>query len=719
MEKQRYRIFNKFILRTPIFPLTYIDRICYESKSKTFDEALLVASPELHQNLHIPQAEAKARKINLSLKKYFLRSCVRCTPFGLFAGCSIGSIGTTTNLIIPNYSHIIRHIRIDMDFFCAIKSVLETIPEIRCELKFYPNDSIYILSDRLRYVEYQSNRDGRKHQIVEVKYTQELFSIIQLAKSGATIGEICEKFISIYPEVDYEDIYSFTNEIIDAQILKSYLEPNIFVQDPLSDLLNKLSGIKNVEIINKLTVLKDLISNLNSQTIGHHNEIYSKIFDVAKSLNIPYDSNNIIQVDTFKSVKGSISNKIEHNLQVAINFFINCCRYEFNYPELEKFKEAFIKKYEQQEIPLIQALDPELGIGYPANFIFQNTNPILSDIVLPYYSNAIDSIKIRPLDKLLLNKYVECIANGDDTIRLTDEDITLIQLSDGYTLAPETISIMSSMFLDSNGVEKIFVKYVSPFATRLISRFGYMSPNLQDFNKQICQYETDYWKSRNCIVAEISHLPESRLGNVISRTNMREYEIHYLSNFNQELENHIPVTDIMLAIKDNSIILKSNKYNKRIIPRLSCAHNYAYSTIPIYKFLCAMQFNDIAKTESKIWNPYMENLNYLPRICVGDIILSRQRWIINAEDLEIQRKKSITEWIKERKLPKYVLMIDGDNELLIDVYDDDSIQILNKEIKKRSNVVVEEFLFNDFDSIVKDENNKDYSNELIFSFYKI
>jgi lantibiotic biosynthesis protein len=66
-------------------------------------EALFVASPGLEEQLDRWSRDAESetgRKIERSLARYFLRMAGRATPFGLFAGCSVGEMGDTTRLIV-------------------------------------------------------------------------------------------------------------------------------------------------------------------------------------------------------------------------------------------------------------------------------------------------------------------------------------------------------------------------------------------------------------------------------------------------------------------------------------------------------------------------------------------------------------------------------------------------------------------------------------------
>ena len=66
-------------------------------------EALYVGSPDLHEQLLLwlenkIDKPDKKEKIELSLVKYMIRMCTRCTPYGLFASCTTGNFLNTTNI---------------------------------------------------------------------------------------------------------------------------------------------------------------------------------------------------------------------------------------------------------------------------------------------------------------------------------------------------------------------------------------------------------------------------------------------------------------------------------------------------------------------------------------------------------------------------------------------------------------------------------------------
>src|SRR4051812_26269319 len=115
---QKFRFENYFLLRAPKYPVTDIFRIrdihthdlekfCRYIislfKDEQLREGIYYASPALYEELEkikdpgsVPLKEL--RKISFSLFKYLVRSCTRATPFGIFAGCGMGTVKETTRL---------------------------------------------------------------------------------------------------------------------------------------------------------------------------------------------------------------------------------------------------------------------------------------------------------------------------------------------------------------------------------------------------------------------------------------------------------------------------------------------------------------------------------------------------------------------------------------------------------------------------------------------
>jgi hypothetical protein len=93
-----------FIIRTPFYPFNNLYGVNVRNllSDPYFIEAIFLSSPSLTNEIekylgnHLPEKERV--KLLLSVNRFNLRAGYRCTPFGLFAGISIGKISDETSI---------------------------------------------------------------------------------------------------------------------------------------------------------------------------------------------------------------------------------------------------------------------------------------------------------------------------------------------------------------------------------------------------------------------------------------------------------------------------------------------------------------------------------------------------------------------------------------------------------------------------------------------
>ena len=115
-----YNYFNSFIIRTPRLPFSEMeksDNIFELLKDRKIQEAIYIASNtvsnELNKLLDNKVVNKKKKnKLLLSAHRYITRMCTRSTPFGLFAGITLGKLNNQSSIIINE--QITRKTRLDM-----------------------------------------------------------------------------------------------------------------------------------------------------------------------------------------------------------------------------------------------------------------------------------------------------------------------------------------------------------------------------------------------------------------------------------------------------------------------------------------------------------------------------------------------------------------------------------------------------------------------------
>jgi hypothetical protein len=189
--------FQNFIFRTPVYSFNLLEkkyRLTLDIEllnDKLFQEAIYLASSEFFNesqwNNHKKIEGAKdALKLRISLLKYFTRMAIRCTPFGLFAGCGVGKIGGNSNIVPVPTCKFKSNTRLDMDYLCALIKDIENLEPVKRQLNFFPNTSIYSSGSDLRYTEYFYAKTKRKYNLTSVEGTDYLQKVLDEAKNGRT-----------------------------------------------------------------------------------------------------------------------------------------------------------------------------------------------------------------------------------------------------------------------------------------------------------------------------------------------------------------------------------------------------------------------------------------------------------------------------------------------------------------------------------------------------
>jgi len=258
----------------------------------------------------------------------------------------------------------------------------------------------------------------------------------------------------------------------------------------------------------------------------------------------------------------------------------------------------------------------------------------------------------------------------------------------------------------------------------MLGRFCHVDKRLEDYVKEITHFE--FSQNPAQIYAEIVHLPESRLGNILLRPVLREYEIPYLAKSSVPLDNQIPLSDLFISVRQGIIILRSKKLNKEVVPRLSTAHNYSRNAMPVYHFLCDLQTQGLRGGVSFSWGSLASEFDFLPRAVYKNTILALATWKVKTDDFkkfiekqtDTEIKEKIQQWRQARNIPQLVLLTEGDNELLVNFENVLSIKMLLSAIKKRPAFELKEFLFDLQNSVVKDDMGNPFTNEFIITLHK-
>lgn len=725
-----YNFLRNFCFRSPVLSLSFYEELIEKSSLEVNDiitlwdnpvikEAIFLASKplydEIEKNISFSNFE-KLATLKQSFLKYLFRASTRCTPFGLFSGIEIGEISDHTSLELKPVNSFKRRTSFDTGYLFNLAAKYSKEELIKENAVYYPNSSLYSYFNQYRFIDYSSEKNQRSYSIEGAHRNYYLDAIIDKSKTGSSYNELVASLVS--DDITEDEASKFIDTLIDNQLLTNKIEVNITGNEDTFETLIKEMDSCNApkELLSRLKSLQNSLDNLDLK-VGNEIYLYNQIIEVVKELNIDYNPNYLFQTDLkLETENDQIDQKLVYQIKKVIPFLLKLDTYKEN-SNLQRFKNSFINRYEDQEVSLNQVLDIESGIGYIQNSLISDTTPFLKDITPSQKKKTTSRFELNEAEKIIIEKFLECKTRNTYTLDFKDEDF--ISISSNNRNLPDTLSAFTEI-IENDKDNFIVLHNLSACAGKLLGRFTHIK-EIEEYVKKITSIEEQMHPNK--ILAEIVHLPESRAGNILRRTHLRDYEIPYISKSTLSQENQIPINDLMVSVKNDRIVLRSKKLKKEIIPKLTNAHNYTLNALPIYEFLADLEFQNQRETLSFTWPSTLANHNFLPRVTYKNVILSKAKWKLNKDSipgfLESSEKETLSfieKWQSENNVPDFIQIVQSDNTLLINLKHLDSVLILKNILKKRSKIEIEEFLQMN-NKFIRNTKNEYYTNECLFSFY--
>ncbi|SHN33725.1 lantibiotic dehydratase [Mucilaginibacter sp. OK098] len=722
--------FSELVLRTPAFPINKyaasVDKIDDLLLDELFMDAVAIASPDLFEsceklkNGQITDSK-KALKIKVTLLKYLNRICYRPTPFGAFASCSTLHWGGSKDIVIDELN-MSFHISLDTLFLCQLIEKLEL--EFKPLLSYRLNSSIYKAGNEYRFY-YQALAQGsKKYKVNAIDATNELDKVYELCLKDpipyeVIIGHICEQ--SDYANAD---VVEFVNDLIDAQVLVSALEPRLSDSDPLLQLINVLVQCDNTNSSKELSQTISKLKNFNSGFSYSKSEgpisrfLFQKEMELHNLFNLEKQG-MVFQVSSYKPLSKGV---LDETKQLSLNAAIHACHILSNAvdPWLDAVKEKIRQKLDSKPIALAHLFDPDLGITDPTSKITVNFEDDILDELNPFASPAINYENNTAARRLIVQFFNSKFNSNKDTNLLTihispDELAKLAKKVTPYPL-PATFPVMFKLIKDEYA-QLLIESAGGHSGTTLLGRFGNENDVILQLLKDITQFE----KAANTEVqmASVTHLPETRTGNVLKNPNLRELEIPYLSGPAANAEKQLRINDLIISYRNNKLVLYSQKSGKQVIPKIDNAHNFMTGSLPVYRLLAALQNQFNVGGLNPVFKTSFRGLTFFPRIQYDNVILQSAQLQLNENDLDEFRQagtlqqqiEAFDDKCKLFGLSGNLLWVEGDQTIFLKRDDIFSFELFFKEMLKKKEVILREFF--EPDETVKDSNGLTYNHQFI------
>ncbi|WP_276348946.1 lantibiotic dehydratase [Daejeonella sp. JGW-45] len=641
-----YDLYPRMVLRIPRFPVNKAAEPLDEMlKNPVFRDALFLASDVLDGELNRNDFQLRncSKKMKHTLMKYHKRICYRPTPFGAFAGIAIFPWNETKD----------PEIVVSEDAFETLvikKSLTDHHSGILFEENHYRvNPFLYPYGTDYRVLKKDEKDRGNTFSIAEI-FASDV--IRNLADCKHTISRESLLDLLHNSSIDKNELDWYVNELIALQIIMPHKYPCRSFPYPL---------------------------------MPEHKELPGSSYD------------SYCRV----SVTGSHPVGLNRQLQDAVHCLEKLSsRYE---PKaLTHFKDRFRKLFDRKEVPLLQALDPEMGVDYAG---------LSNDLLIEKQTKMPERITWTPMHELLLSKWTMQSGYGIPEIELIDQDLSKLNVT--HKTYPPGASVVFSVIGD-----KVFIRAAGGVSgLNMIGRFTVLDPGILDLAKDIAQIEMKH--NPDVLFAEISHLDSANLASVKSKAMVYDYQIPFFDHPEVPDDFVIKLNDLYISIVDDCLHLRSARLNKRIIPRFSSAYNYHNSSLPIFRFLCDLQYEGTDPILNFSMTDLFPGLPAYPRIRYKNIILEAATWYLDAKPLvelksldshsQIRGFRSIA---VEIGLPEEFCYVMHDHLLYIKLSCEKDVLLLLQEVPFSGKIILKEY-YKDQETLVNDKKGNSYTHEWI------
>lgn len=690
-------------------------------------EALYVASPRLEQATDVWLADPTSKRgqgVERGLVRYLTRMATRPTPFGLFAGVSTGTVGEHTRLSLVGRDAYRRRSQLDTDVLVAVADHLAGDPALWDHVDLRPNDSLYHVAGQFRYVQARQEGAGRSYRLASLPDRPAVRRMLERAESGATVGELTAALVADGHAA--EPARRVVERLIARQVLVADLGVVVTGSEPLRAFVDELARHEPARpVAERLADISEALATIDAVDVGVAPERYRTIAKAVGDLpGEPAFEDPFHVVLAKPAAQASLGPRVIAALERAVDILHAQARPPESGP-LATFRDAVTQRYDTREVPLVEALDGEAGVGYGGS---AHPTPLLRDV--PFPGEATDE-RWTARDELLVEWVTDAVGRGAEEITLTDADVAALRAAGDSPPLPQALAVVATLMAASGdavdrGDFRLAVEGTTgPSGARLLGRFCHADAGVHRIVEAHLRAEEA--ADPQARYAEIVHLPGGREGNVVLRPVLREAEIPYLGRSGAADEAHMPVTDLRVSVREGRVVLRSQRLGCRVEPRLTSAHNAQRRSLPLYRFLFDLQQQGAAGDLAWDWGP-IRAAWFRPRVTSGNLVLAPASWRVRAGELahlhdlaDGARFGALQRWREQRGLPDVVCVAQGDQRLVVDFRNvlaiDSFLHLMRRHAAPDQPVLVHE-TFLAADALVVEGPEGRFAHELVVPFVR-
>lgn len=554
-------------------------------------------------------ADGDSERARTARVRYLARMGGRATPFGLFAGTAVAAVGEQRVLEVGPRAEHHALVRVDVEALRLL--VQESFDEQPLERRpLRTNPTLRVDGSVLRFA-----RSGdATADVVAMRAKPAILTVLARLEEGgsATGAELVDALVEHTPQVDPAALTAFAQKLVDAGLLVpavDLVEPGVEPVDHALALLDRMGDAERAAALRELVAAGCGTRPLDAALPGRLGSAWAALTGsgAAASAWTDVEAAHRYHLELQLGMRtATVDRATIDDIEATL---LRLRALASGRHELDDVRDAFVARYEDAEVPLLEALDLECGVVVH----HQRGTSVLAGTAGVRFADGDDPPRVDPRRLEILDRWLRAGAPADGV------DIADLPMAEQSPVR----SAQAVLLDDHNGRYRSMLVGGggrAPFA--LVARFVL---GRDDLTARMRDWVHDE-PGEQPIRAELVYNPGGRIANVLIRPRVYDDTIALTGAAGGTLA----LDRLLLRVQGDRFVLRDAHSGRPVQVELSSAHNVDMAGMdPLYSFL-----GHLAAPGGAAWSwGALDRMSHLPRITCGSVIVAPERWRIEHEVL--------------------------------------------------------------------------------------
>ncbi|MCZ1001165.1 lantibiotic dehydratase [Streptomyces mirabilis] len=662
-------------------------------------EAIELATPSLAQQVQAvcSAADPDARQVRrtvISVIRYVLRMTTRATPFGLFAGVAPAVFGSDSAVGWGEEHRAI--VRADATWISEVIARLEAMPDVLSRLPLMANTAAYVRGTRLIVPYPPRPRDaGRAAGAAEVRlrYTTPVRIAVETARAPMRYDSLVEKVAAEFPAVAAPKVAPLIDSLVEQGALISSLHAPSTAFDAFAHLMEQVeaTGVGDVPQAGQLVgQLRDIRARMTE-----HNQAGSNTTPAGRGLRtalrkkmtaVSTTAVQPVAVDLRLDCSLTLPLSVAREAEAAASALARLTAFPFGTTAWKDYHNRFFERYGIGSlVPLLDVIDPDVGLGLPAGYLDAEPEP--RELVTVREQRLLTLAQAAALDRrgeVVLDDHevTELEVAGQAGMQVPPHFELRFQLESESTTALTRGDFRLSVVSASRGVGTTSGRFIGLLEEA-------------DQAQIAAVFERLPTSDPGTRAVQLSFAPLDPGDAHVTRAPQLLPAVISVAEHRPPGPDVIPLDDLAVGCDRRRLYLASISRGCRLDAAALNALELRAHTPPLARFLTEISKAQAAVVTGFSWGA-AERMPFLPRLRYGRTVLSLARWCLLRSELPgrdvpwEEWREALSQWAARRSLPNSVSLTEGDRLLRLDLGQSAHLALLRAHLTSAEHAVLTE-----------------------------